>query len=576
MVESAKWTSWSNLGEMPSVEAMRLYVRTLDEAMPGWVEGAAQQAQEQAQAQAVPSASGEASASAAPPAAAALPAPVSASAAAAPALQQRKVSAEMPVLSDSAAVGQWAKVTTSGRAPAGRYLHAAAVVGTGLFVVGGSRNGRRLADVCWLDLPSLTWTRIANSSARPVTGAVAVAWRGSMYLVGGAAADDAPGAPCAVRRVDPVRGECERLEATAAAGSSEDAGSQPPPARKGHSAVLVGESTVIVFGGEGERGRLLNDVSILDLESMSWRSPEVRSEAYGLPVGRADCAACCYEGAVYVHGGGSRGEIFEELWRLAPAGDGSGAWEWSRLSPGGETPEARAGHAGALVGGMWHLEGGGGVDGALGCGAALDMRVMAWDAPARGESPTGEGLTLAVAPPGAVAAGGPAVLAFGGYDGKYSSDLYVANISGGSVAPSPKVSVAPLAAPVAEPAAPAAPAVAAAAPVAAPISPSSGANGHHAPAGDKAAASGDSSRMAALEKELAGARAELSAARAALDTERQRAFGLEVQVAELREKLSTFESEAAEHQLPDPAGSLDEREEKGNVGGIWGYISGQN
>jgi hypothetical protein len=82
--------------------------------------------------------------------------------------------------------------------------------------------------------------------------------------------------------------------------------------------------------------------------------------------------------------------------------------------------------------------------------------------------------------------------------------------------------------------------------------------------------------MAALEKELAGAHAELSAARAALDTERQRAFGLEVQVAELREKLSTFESEAAEHQLPDPAGSLDEREEKGNVGGIWGYISGQN
>lgn len=30
-LESAKWTSWSGLGEMAPVEAMRLYVRTLEE-----------------------------------------------------------------------------------------------------------------------------------------------------------------------------------------------------------------------------------------------------------------------------------------------------------------------------------------------------------------------------------------------------------------------------------------------------------------------------------------------------------------------------------------------------------------
>lgn len=31
VVESAKWQSWSQLGDMSSMDAMRLYVKTLDE-----------------------------------------------------------------------------------------------------------------------------------------------------------------------------------------------------------------------------------------------------------------------------------------------------------------------------------------------------------------------------------------------------------------------------------------------------------------------------------------------------------------------------------------------------------------
>jgi hypothetical protein len=30
-LENAKWTSWSGLGDMAAMEAMRLYVRTLEE-----------------------------------------------------------------------------------------------------------------------------------------------------------------------------------------------------------------------------------------------------------------------------------------------------------------------------------------------------------------------------------------------------------------------------------------------------------------------------------------------------------------------------------------------------------------
>ena len=39
--------------------------------------------------------------------------------------------------------------------------------------------------------------------------------------------------------------------------------------RGGHSTTLVG-SRLIMFGGEDRSRRLLNDVSILDLETMTW------------------------------------------------------------------------------------------------------------------------------------------------------------------------------------------------------------------------------------------------------------------------------------------------------------------
>lgn len=39
VVESAKWQSWSQLGDMSSMDAMRLYVKTLDEEQVSWRQG---------------------------------------------------------------------------------------------------------------------------------------------------------------------------------------------------------------------------------------------------------------------------------------------------------------------------------------------------------------------------------------------------------------------------------------------------------------------------------------------------------------------------------------------------------
>lgn len=40
-------------------------------------------------------------------------------------------------------------------------------------------------------------------------------------------------------------------------------------ARGAHSIALVG-SSLIMFGGEDRKRRLLNDVNVLDLETMTW------------------------------------------------------------------------------------------------------------------------------------------------------------------------------------------------------------------------------------------------------------------------------------------------------------------
>jgi len=55
----------------------------------------------------------------------------------------------------------------------------------------------------------------------------------------------------------------------------------PPSARAHHSATLLGEA-VYVLGGATGGERPLRDAHVLDVSSMSWSQPEVRS-----PVARA-------------------------------------------------------------------------------------------------------------------------------------------------------------------------------------------------------------------------------------------------------------------------------------------------
>jgi hypothetical protein len=49
-----------------------------------------------------------------------------------------------------------------------------------------------------------------------------------------------------------------------------------PIARRGQSVTLVG-STLVMFGGEDSQRHLMDDLNILDLESLTWEAIETRS-----------------------------------------------------------------------------------------------------------------------------------------------------------------------------------------------------------------------------------------------------------------------------------------------------------
>jgi hypothetical protein len=188
-----------------------------------------------------------------------------------------------------ASPGAWSKLSSSppdntvrGKAPRGRYSHAAANVGGNVFVVGGNGSGRLLGDVHVLDVANMRWsaatTTIAKATSEtetetnaavvafsPRAGHAAVVWGSRVLFIGGhvkGAATDT----CDVWMLDTGAMEWQRLAL---------AGAAPPPcARGGHTATMVdGTNEVVVFGGEDRRGRLLDDVHVIDLVAMAWVTP---------------------------------------------------------------------------------------------------------------------------------------------------------------------------------------------------------------------------------------------------------------------------------------------------------------
>ncbi|KAG5533116.1 hypothetical protein RHGRI_027371 [Rhododendron griersonianum] len=323
---------------------------------------------------------------------------------------------------------QWVALSVSGSRPSARYKHAAAVVDTKLYISGGSRNGRYLSDVQVFDLETLAWSslklstepnvdKINDSLPREILPATSghsmFKWGNKLLLVGGHSKNIS--ANLSVWFIDLESHHCGVAETTG----------KVPVARGGQSLTLVG-SKLIMFGGEDGHRQLMNDVHILDMETMTW---DVLAATQTPPAPRFDHTAAVHaERYLLIFGGCSHSIFFNDLHVLDLE-----TMEWSQPQIQGDLVTPRAGHAGITIDENWYIVGGGDNRSvsswvSLFTGApetlVLNMSklVMTVLTSVGGRDPlASEGVSLS----SVLLDGEEILVAFGGYNGKYNNEAYV-------------------------------------------------------------------------------------------------------------------------------------------------------
>ncbi|CAL5404317.1 unnamed protein product [Camellia sinensis] len=333
----------------------------------------------------------------------------------------------------------WVALSVSGPRPSARYKHATAVVDEKLYLSGGSRNGRYLSDVQVFNLKNLAWSTLKLSTESnadetkdsvsqeilPATsGHSMFKWGNKLLLVGGHSKNIFDSVT--VRFIDLESYHCGIVETSG----------RVPVARGGQSVTLVG-SRLIMFGGEDRLRRLLNDVHVLDLETMVW---DVLETTQTPPAPRFDhTAAVNAERYLLIFGGCSHSIFFNDVHVLDLQ-----TMEWSQPQIQGDMVTPRAGHASITIDENWYIVGGG--DNRSGAPETLVLNmsklVMSVLTSVEGRDPlASEGLSVS----SVLLDGEKILIAFGGYNGKYNNEVYVMRPKP-SDSPHPKIFQSPAAA----------------------------------------------------------------------------------------------------------------------------------
>ncbi|KAM7482151.1 hypothetical protein LguiB_006734 [Lonicera macranthoides] len=328
-----------------------------------------------------------------------------------------EVKLEDPLL--VAVYGQWLTPLVTGPRPSPRSKHAAAIIEDQMYVLGGCQGGIYLNDVQSLDMRSWTWSKVevkasgeALESASPVRVAPCarhslIPWGAKkLLLIAGLTKDPSEAI------------EVKQFDLQSAAWSTLKTHGKPPVSRGGQSVTLVG-TRLVVFGGEDAKGSLLNDLHILDLETLTWGEIDTS----GLPpFPRSDHAAAVHaDHCLFIFGGSSHTACFNDLHVLDLQ-----TMEWSRPAQKGEIPSPRAGHAGVTIGESWFIAGGGDKNSGVSDTIVLNMSTLAWSVVTtvqRSGPLASEGLSLVLGS----YRGQHMLVSFGGYkyNGRYSNEVNV-------------------------------------------------------------------------------------------------------------------------------------------------------
>lgn len=126
-----------------------------------------------------------------------------------------------------------------------------------------------------------------------------------------------------------------------------DFGGKLPVARSGHTAVTVGKSKVVVFGGFADR-KFLDDISVYDVENDIWFTPDCTGSGSDEQVGpapRAFHVAIAIDCNMFVFGGRSGSKRLGDFWMLD-----TDIWQWSELTSFGDLPSSREFSAASAIG----------------------------------------------------------------------------------------------------------------------------------------------------------------------------------------------------------------------------------
>ncbi|GAA6036042.1 hypothetical protein JCM8097_006582 [Rhodosporidiobolus ruineniae] len=193
---------------------------------------------------------------------------------------------------------EWTRVKTLGRAPEGRYGHAAAMVGSRFFVFGGQTDdGGFKNDLAWFDLQKLKqgqprWSFVDYAPGQvvppPRTGHTCITHGDCLYIFGGT---DGSYHYNDTWQYDLTTGQWTELACI---------GYIPVP-REGHAATLV-DDVMYVFGGRGVDGKDLEDLAAFKISNHRWFMFQNMGPA---PSGRSGHAMATWQTKVLVLGGES-------------------------------------------------------------------------------------------------------------------------------------------------------------------------------------------------------------------------------------------------------------------------------
>ncbi|KAL3520858.1 hypothetical protein ACH5RR_019007 [Cinchona calisaya] len=129
--------------------------------------------------------------------------------------------------------------------------------------------------------------------------------------------------------------------------SPSDFGGTLPRPRSGHTAVNIGKSKVVVFGGLVNK-KFLNDIIVYDIENRLWFQPQCSGSGSDGQVGpspRAFHIAVAIDCHLFIFGGRSGGKRLGDFWVLD-----TDIWQWSELTSFGDLPSPRDFAAASAIG----------------------------------------------------------------------------------------------------------------------------------------------------------------------------------------------------------------------------------